>query len=166
MTTLIASDFNMDYLGNKNRSLEKSLSPDLETSLNLKQIIKAPTRSTARTASTIDLIFLSNKVLDSVQQATPIDYNVSDHDITCLIFKKELIARPKTSFTFRFIKNFKLAILHHRLPQVLTGLNSTMLILPPHVGTCFMTPILLVLTIQNKSWGPSNRWMDKLWMIK
>lgn len=115
MARLIAGDFNMDFVGKNNRSSDKVLLTDMETSLNLKQLIKEPTRYTAKSSSIIDLIFLSSKVLDSVSIATTINYNVSDHDITYLVFKKDLIFRQKVSFNYRCMKNYKLAILHYRL---------------------------------------------------
>lgn len=59
MARVIGGDFNMDYLGNKNRSLDKTLLLDLETSHNMKQVIKTPTRCTPKPSSTIDLIFQS-----------------------------------------------------------------------------------------------------------
>lgn len=114
MARLIAGDFNMEYVGINNRTTDRTLLLELESSPNIRQCIKTPIRNTVSISSTIDLIFISI-VLDNVQQATSINYNVSDHDINCLIFKKDVITRPKVFFMFRNMKEFNLAILNHRL---------------------------------------------------
>lgn len=103
---IVAGDFNMDYSGRNKRSSEKSLLLDFERSTNLAQIIKTPTRVTNKTASLIDLIFVPRSIRDKIPFSSTMAYNISDHDMTFLVYKKEAIHKPKVTFTFRDLKNY------------------------------------------------------------
>lgn len=87
---------------------------DFQRATNLVQI-KTPTRIANKSSSLIDLIFVSPSILRSITASSTIEYNVSDHDIIFLIYKKETITKEKVTFTYRSLKNFNLALLLHRL---------------------------------------------------
>lgn len=101
-------------MGRSKRTKERALLLDFERSTNLVQIIKNPTRTTNNTKSLIDLLFVPPSILDKVPYSDVIEFNVSDHDIIFLVFKKDVKTKPKVTFTFWDLKNYNLAILMHK----------------------------------------------------
>lgn len=114
---IIAGDFNMDAAGSSKRQRENALIKSVEGKLHLSQLIKKPTRITTTNSSLIDLLFLSIPDLNNVLKSESIDYNISDHNMICLIYKKEHSVKQNISFTFRATKQYNRAILLHRLEK-------------------------------------------------
>lgn len=83
---LIGGDFNIDYNHNTCNS-ESKLLDIFESKLNLLQLITVPTRTSARKASIIDLIYTSNNNI--ISDSGVIQCNFSDHDFVYTIFKKQ-----------------------------------------------------------------------------
>lgn len=110
---VIAGDFNMDFSGNNKRHKDKAMLIDFQRSTNLAQTITLPTRTTNKTSSVIDLIFVSHSILEHTTSSIT-DYNVSDHDITYLLYKKEVIPPQKVTFSFRSKRDYNLAVLLHK----------------------------------------------------
>lgn len=112
---IIAGDFNMDASGINNRHKESALIKSLEGKLKITQLIKKPTRVTTKNSSLIDLLFISVSNISNVMKSDSVEYNISDHNLIYLVYKKEHSPKQITSFTFRSRKGYNLAILLHKL---------------------------------------------------
>lgn len=101
-------DFNLDYLGKGSCTNEKVALTDFQYRNKLKQLISSPTRSAKNSVAVIDLIFTLSSEL--VSQAGVLPYNLSDHDMIYVNFKKTVRTNNKPD-----MRNYKLAQLHHIL---------------------------------------------------
>lgn len=84
---LIGGDFNMEAALSGKREKERALLNSIECKLNLKQLIKKPTRITSKVSSLIGLIFISTAEINMVQNCDSLDYNVSDHNLIWMAYK-------------------------------------------------------------------------------
>lgn len=91
---VIAGDFNMEYSGALKRQKDYNLLQSLERSFALSQIVNKATCTTSTTSSLINFIFVSMKALENISLKAVFHYNVSDHNIVCLSYKKESIKIP------------------------------------------------------------------------
>lgn len=112
---IIAGDFNLDAAGSSSRQKDGELLKSLEGKLHLDQLIRKPTRVTVKKSSLIDLLFLSINDIKNVFESDSVEYNISDHDLIYLVYKKEQTTRPSTSFSFRSRKKYNRAVLMYRL---------------------------------------------------
>lgn len=112
---IVGGDFNIDY--SDLRKYSTRMRNDLlnwESKFHLVQLIKSPTRTTKNTKSTIDLIYISD--INFTSQHGVVCYNISDHDLVYLTFKKIPVdKKEKVSFICHKLVSYNLAILNHKL---------------------------------------------------
>ena len=92
----LMGDFNIDFMDKKDFKCKKLL--ELMKPLDLRQLIKEPTRPTIHKSSCLDLIFTN---CDNICKAGVINMNISDHLPILLTRKNIKIAKPKCTFTGR-----------------------------------------------------------------
>lgn len=107
---LVGGDFNIDS-GPKSSKNDSNLIKLFESKLNLKQLITIPTRTTVKSASIIDLIYVSDSEVTIMSGVAKC--NFSDHDFVYLALKKPPFKKEKVSFQYRDIKNLNVAALNH-----------------------------------------------------
>lgn len=110
---IVAGDFNMDFKAGNKRHKDCQLLKNFEQKVGMTQLIKERTRVSKNTASLIDLIFISNAEARNVSGSVSITYNVSDHNLVWMNYKKDTISRPNVSFTFRSKTKYNRAVLMH-----------------------------------------------------
>ena len=95
----VARDFNCDVLKS---TQESNAFPDLCLSLNLTQLMTAPTRVTPQSPSLIDVILTSNTAI--VAESGVVENHISDHYLIHIVLELKL---PKPPSTYIIAKSFK-----------------------------------------------------------
>ena len=105
-------DLNIDY--SKNEINTRKLK-QLANERQLKQLIKAPTRTTLHTETVKDLIFTN---CEHVTKSGVIHCGISDHDLIYIVRKKSPPRHDKISFRGRSYKNLNLNNLKDNLQSM------------------------------------------------
>lgn len=100
---ILGGDFNVD-LNFGNNTKPNRLLRNFASSHTLTQLINKPTRKCKTKNSIIDHIY-SNST-HNIKDSGVIDYGLSDHDLIYVNLKKNLEKKPKTSFSYRSLKNY------------------------------------------------------------
>lgn len=97
----ICGDMNIPY--NQTNTIGYRKLKMLENKYNLTQVVKTPTRCTARTSSILDLIFTNSNCLS--MSATD-EVNISDHEPVYIIRKKRNVKPKRVTFECRDFRSF------------------------------------------------------------
>lgn len=114
---VLGGDFNLNYAVTRDGiGSDRELLLEFGRKNGFSQVISSYTRTTVKSCKTIDLIFTNN--IDLMYSSGVIPYNVSDHDLVYIVYKKPISKCDSTSFTFRSLRDYNLAILYHRLNAI------------------------------------------------
>ena len=106
---------NLDINIRENNNAHAKKLKDLVNNNNLKQITQDYTRCTRNTRSTIDLIITN---MPHINKCGVVNYNISDHQLIYLNYKKEREKLDKVTFTGRTYRNYTKDLLYTKLQNI------------------------------------------------